>query len=112
MTSDHQTPVQYDKLFDLLSQYSQKYYNETEAVFMKFGRQWNPYISKFEIDIYFLSMLTFSIVGFNQDRDVGVELQLYFAERFIQRIGGKISTALRCVLVSFLLCCKTYSAKS
>ena len=47
MTSDHQTPVQYNKLFDLLSQYSQKYYNETEAVFMKFGRQWNPYISKF-----------------------------------------------------------------
>lgn len=93
MTSDHQTPVQYNKLFDLLSQYSQKYYNETEAVFMKFGRQWNPYISKFEIDVYFLSMLTFSIVGFKQDRDVGVELQLYFAERFIQGSGGKISTA-------------------
>jgi len=94
MTLKAQIPVQYEKLFHLLSLYSNKYYSETEKVFARFGKfgyTWNPHHCKFEIDVYFLSLLSFSIVGFKQDKDVGVELQLYFSERFIQCFGGKIS---------------------
>jgi len=52
---------QHDRLFDLLKQYSDRYYVEIEMIYARFGRTWNPYPCRFEIDTYFLSRLSMSM---------------------------------------------------
>ena len=73
-------PIQYEKLFGLLSEYSEQYHAETEAVFQKLGRKWNPFLSRFEINTFFFSLLSFSICQAQQNMDVIKGVQIYIFE--------------------------------
>ena len=84
-----QVPFQFKKLFDLLRHYSEKYCTGTEIVFQKFCREWNPSLSRFEIETFFLSLLSFSICELKQDMDVIRGVQSYFTESLIEEFGPK-----------------------
>lgn len=86
-------PVQYDILFELLCEYADEYYAETEKVFKKFDKKWHPYPSRFEIDVFFLFELSKQILGLKQDMDVVRGIQSYFVERLMQRFKNKITIA-------------------
>jgi hypothetical protein len=91
MTSDHQIPVQYDKIFDLLSQYSQKYYTETQDIFRKLGRQWNPYPCRFEIDTFFLYELSSSMQSHEHNKTVLTEICFDFENRISQSYANRFA---------------------
>lgn len=98
MTSDHQFQMQYDKLFDLFTQHSEKYYTEAEGVFRKFNKEWNadflrfkPDLLRFEIDMFFLFELSSSMLSAKLDKSVWSEILHLFQDRLIQHFTGKIS---------------------
>jgi hypothetical protein len=84
---NHTVPIQYKKLFDLLSEYSEKYHAETGAIFKKLGRKWNPLLSRFEIDTFFFSLLSFSICRARQNMDVIKGVQMYIFESLLQNFN-------------------------
>jgi len=89
-----QVPFQFKKLSNLMSQYSEKYCTETEIVFRKFRKKWNSSLTRFEIDMFFLSSLSFSICELKQNMDVIRGVQTYFnslLQNFsAQKVSGKI----------------------
>jgi len=87
------TPIQYDILFELLCEYSKKYYTETERIFRKFDNKWDPHASRFEIDVFCLFELSKQMLGLKQDMDVVRGIQSYFVERLMQRFKNKITIA-------------------
>jgi len=87
------TETQYDKLFNLLMQYSERYYVETEKVYSKFGREWKACPCRFEIDTYFLFKLSEHMQRLGYNQDASQKTCTDFEERIIQYSSGKFPVA-------------------
>lgn len=84
---------QYDRLFDLLKQYAERYYVQTQQIYSKFGREWNPYPCRFEIDTYFLFQLSVSMQGLEYNESALQETCMDFEDHIIQSFSGKFPVA-------------------
>lgn len=90
--TNKQVPFQFEKLFDLMSQYSEKYCTETESVFRKFHKEWDTSLARFEIDTFFLSLLSFSICELKQNMDVIRGVQTYIFNSLLHNFNAQNET--------------------
>ena len=84
---------QYDRLFDLLKQYAERYYVQTQQIYSKFGREWKACPCRFEIDTYFLFKLSKHMQRSGYSQDALRKNCTDFEDRIIQSSSGKFPVA-------------------
>ena len=83
---------QHDILFALLKQYSDRYYTETEMVYSRFGRSWNPYPCRFEIDVFFLFHTSSYKHGASYRQNTREKVCMDFEDRLLQFYSTRLAT--------------------
>ena len=80
-----EVPEQYTFLFRFLRECSQAYTDRIEKVAADSGAEWNPRTARFEVDTYFVFLLSASLLGHEHDRE-GWEDMLHLCETALMEI--------------------------
>jgi hypothetical protein len=75
-------------LWDLLREYSEAYYRRTKQVAESIGDDWNPRTAPFEVDVYFVFVLSFMMLNHKHDRIVWQQVCEFCQEELIARYAA------------------------
>ena len=86
--AENQSNPQYFIILELLSEYAKSFCECAQIIFAQEGWDWDAQSAQFEVDVYFLFVLSCTLLNYGHDREVWEELMFFCEDALVERYAG------------------------